>query len=454
MAIIFISLISLFLFRNSFSIYFFQDDWFLLSISKIKSFADFLHFLIPRPDVQFYRPLSSESFYLLGRQLFSLNTFGFHLIAWIFFLLNIFLVFKLAEKFIHGKTLPVLFTLLYATSAVHYNSLYWLPNFSYILSGFWYFFGFFLFLESKHSVKNNLLLITIFILGIFSNEFMLTFPVILFVYTLLLDKKKLTQSITLFFALFFIICFYLLIRLFVFKPNTGTYQFVFDKSIISSYRFFSMFFLSFPETMKDQMISFYKVNSTFLQTFSREFYIFLANLITFGFAFIILPFIYYLKNKNYKIYIQKHYRKIILGLFWFIITLLPIIFVPSHISPHQGTIALFGFLLLFLVLFDGLKHIANKYLYFGLIIFLITSWIVSTFTSVSLNDDIHWIKRRSDLSFAWIQKIKETFPTLPKNSLIQLPTEDKEVKVALNDGRAIGEVYDDESIRVIFKVVP
>lgn len=121
----------------------------MLSISKIKNIADFLHFFIPRSDVQFYRPISSEGFYLLARQLFGLNPLGFHLIAWLFFVLNIILVWKLARQFLMNKQNASVLAFLYATSAIHYNSLYWIVNFSYILAGFWYFFRFFTFSKGR-----------------------------------------------------------------------------------------------------------------------------------------------------------------------------------------------------------------------------------------------------------------------------------------------------------------
>lgn len=455
MAVFFIVIISLLLFKNSSTTYFFQDDWFVFSISKIASLGDFMNFFIPRNDVQFYRPLSHEVFFLLGRFLFDLNPLGFHIMVWVFFSANTFFVWKLLKIFIKNRILNLIGVFLYATSAIHYNSLFWIVNFSYILVSFWYFLGFFLFVNSKHSFKTHSLILVIFVLGILSNEFMMTFPVILLIYVLLIKKPTLRKTRVLFFGLLFVTELYLIFRFLIYRPNFGAYQFVFDKSIVSSYRFFFMFFLNFPETMKDQMISFYKVNTQFLQTFTTEFYLFFANLLSFIFAFTVIPVFYYFKSKNYKSYIRKNSGKIIFSILWFIITLTPIIFVPSHISPHQGSISFFGFLLIFLVMFEGVRQHGNRYLFLGLRLILITVWLGSTITSIFLNDRIHWIKRRSDISKYWAQKIKKTYPFLEKNSVILIGADDKETKVALRDGLAVNELYNEESIKVIFiKAVP
>lgn len=450
MIIIPIILLSLLLFRNSFSIYFFQDDWFALSISKINSLADFFHFFIPRPDVQFYRPLSVEIFYSASRGIFNLNPLGFHAIVWLFFIINIFLVYKLTQKFLDSRKMQLLFTFLYALSSIHYASLFWLANFSYILSGFWYFLGFIFFLEKDNSARKNVLLAGVFILGLLSNEFMITFPVMIFIYTLLFRSKDWRQFIRLVVILFSILIFYGLIRFFIFKPHFDTYQIVFDKNVISSYRWFFLFFLNWPETMKDQMLNFYKINPRFLQSFSSEFYIFLTNLLVFVGIFIFLPIVKLIRSVQYRIFILKNREKILFALLWFIINLLPIIFIPGHIYPHHGTIALFGFLALFLILFSGYKQYLNRYLYGFTIALLIISWVISSFMTVSLNDKIHWINWRSDKARMWVQRTKSAFPSVPPESFIQIPTEESEDKIALADGRAIKELYGDDSLNIIF----
>lgn len=279
---------------------------------------------------------------------------------------------------------------------------------------------------------------------------MITFPVMLFIYILLFKLKTFKKYISLFSVLFIIFLFYLFIRLFIFKPNYGTYHFVFDKSIISSYRFFVLFFLNWAETMKDQMLSFYRVNPRFLASFPYEVYSFVANAVIFLAVFIILPIIYFLKNMKYRKSVKQEYRIIIFAVLWFIINLLPIIFIPSHISPHQGTIALFGFLLIFFVCYDRLKQYVNKYLYAVVIFLLGISWILSSFAAISLDDRVHWIKRRSDYARQWIGRIKAAFPHLPANSLVQIPTEDKEMIVALGDRYGIKAVYGDDTLGVIY----
>lgn len=425
-----IIILSLFLYRNSLNIYFFQDDFFMLSITHPNNLSDIASFFIPRSDVQFYRPLSHELFYFLGRSFLDWNPFLFHLAIFAVFIGVIALFYKLGRYFLNHQPIRLFSSFLFATSAIHYNSLNWIVNFSYILVAFFFFLGLILYFDKRPTYQ----IILVYILGLLSNEFMIVFPIIICLYKF---KKSL-------FSIFFTItAIYSFNRFILFPPQIGSYNYTIGKEILSSYRFFFLFFLNFPETIKDQMLSLLKIKEEFIQSFRWELAIFFIN-------FVLILLIFTLPLFQSKRIISK---KFIFLFLFFIITLLPIVGIPAHTSPHQGTIAFAGFLLFILLPLDTIWPKIPRVRAIMVIISGII-WIYSSFLNINLNDRIHWIKRRSDIVKDWISKIDKKRNIIIANSILIIGTDDKETKVALKDGEGIREYVQLPNITVKFSPNP
>lgn len=430
-------------FYKSFSIYFFQDDFFILFISKINSFSEFLQFFIPRTDVQFFRPLSHEVYFFIVRLLFGTNPLAFHFVGWLFFALNLVLVYKLSSFYLNQKSSRFFLVLLYGTSAVHYNSLFWIVNFSYLIGTFFYFLAFYAF---KINIKgSNLYTLSLFFIGLLVSEFLITLPLIILIDYLIAEKKK--QKINkLIIGLIAICFFYFIFRFIIYRPDVGTYKMIFNRQVISSFRFFFMFFFNFPETIKDNLITFYKFRPEFLKAFGFEIILCIINLLIVSFFLLIYPVFRFLKAKKLSFIFQKNYKTMLFCFLWVTTSLLPIIFIPSHISPHHGSITLFGFIMFFIFTSEIAK--INQIIIFPLIF---SFWLAASISIVNLNNKIHWIYRRSDISKKWIRRLKNDYPVIPKGSIIYLPSTDKETLVALNDGKAINVLYNDYSLKVLFQ---
>lgn len=430
-------------FYKSFSIYFFQDDFFILFISNINNLSKFLQFFIPRTDVQFFRPLSHEVYFFTVRLLFGTNPLAFHFVGWISFALSLVLVFKLSSFYLKQKSSRFFLVLLYGTSAVHYNSLFWIVNFSYLSGTFFYLLSFYTF---KIDIKgSNLYTLSLFFIGLLVSEFLITLPVIILIDYLVAEKKR--QKINkLIIGLIAICFFYFIFRFFIFRPDIGTYKMIFNLQVISSFRFFFMYFFNFPETIKDNLITFYKFRPEFLKTFAFEIVICILNFLVVSFFLLIYPVFKFLKTKKLLFILQKNYKTLLFCFLWVITSLLPIIFIPSHISPHHGSITLFGFIMFFIFTSEIAK--INQKIFFPLIF---SVWLASSITIVNLNNKIHWIYRRSNISKKWIARLKNDYPVIPRESTIYLPSTDKETIVALNDGKAINVLYNDYSLKVLFQ---
>ncbi len=150
----FIFLVVFIVFSPIFSLYFAQDDFFHLKMGTASSVSDFLNFFSFRNPYgyAFYRPLTTQVYNFLMKSLFGLQPLYFHLVSFIFFLANIFLVFKILEKLLKNKGPASLLgglggAFLYALNASHLGSLAYISNLQAIGMAFFLFFAIFGLLE-------------------------------------------------------------------------------------------------------------------------------------------------------------------------------------------------------------------------------------------------------------------------------------------------------------------
>jgi hypothetical protein len=424
-------IINILLFLSSFSAYFFQDDFFNFQISHATTISSVLHFFIPHTDIQFYRPLSSEIFFFTGRYFFEFVPMYYHLVVWFVLVFNWFLVYKITQKFIPYRVYSSLVVVLYATSAIHYNTLFWLSNFSYVFGATWFFLAFLMISSEGKLTKKRPLLVIIYLLGLLTSEFVIVFPFIMIAWFLLMKQQQLKEFIISFIPLIIITGCYIYMRTVVFPPDLRSYHIELNRQIISSYRFFLMYFLNWPETMKDNMLSYIKIRPIFLSTFLFENIIWLFMSI-WAICIVVIP-ISFLTSKKFSIY----WRLIVFLSIWILVSVGPIVIVPSHIAPHHGSIALVGFLIL--LMYPMSLYRQKVWMLYP----LLTVWLVSSALTISFDNQHHWILRRANIAHYWIDR-------LPKKDIIIVPSDEKEVKVALDDGEAFRQIYNDDNIKVKF----
>lgn len=116
----------------SLGVYFVQDDFWLFSISRVNTLNDMAAFFLPRFDVVWYRPLSSQIFFWLGRVLFGLQPLPYHLIVLLTHMCAAGLIYLLALKLVQNKSTAILATIFYGVNQMHVVSLSWLASFSFV----------------------------------------------------------------------------------------------------------------------------------------------------------------------------------------------------------------------------------------------------------------------------------------------------------------------------------
>lgn len=446
--VIFLTILaSLYLYKDSFSAYFFQDDWFTFSISKASNLKEFFHFFIPRTDIIYYRPLGMQLPFFIIRSLFGLNPIAFHVLAFFTHIFNIFLVYYLIKLINKNNYIALLTSFLYGTSAIHYIPFYWFSTFPFILGPTIFLISLIFYLKSIINHQNLFRYSVIFfILGIFVNELMVTFPFILILMCLFLNQNK--KNLVHILPFFIIDLGYIFVRFIFFSPpSVGVYRMAINKEVLLNLKGYLIWLFNWPEEMKSQFQSLFKINPLFMKEFQFFGLSFILTLFIILFVFMIFILMsLYLKNKFTVI------KKLIIMFLMFIGSLAPVLFFSNHSFSYYLPIPL---ILILIVFSDLLKIIGlldtNKSKLINLLIFLlISSWYYSSLITVRFNSLIHWAPRRAVLSEKLINGILGERIIEPDKIIFTIQNT-SENKLALNNQDGLKIILNDDKIITNYK---
>ena len=417
--------LSLILYKDTFNAYFFQDDWFNLKISTVHKLSDFFMFFIPRQDVTFYKPLGMQIPFYLLKTLFGLNPLPFHILAFITHVFNIILVYLISLKISQKKNISLFISFLYGTSAIFYTQLFWPSAYSFLIGPTTFFLSFLFFLQfidRKKKIFYYLSLI-IFSLGIFTNEMVNVFPLVISFYLLMSGLRKFWKYVIPFFFLSFTLIFG---RFLLFAPPLeGSYQLVFGKHILTNLEAYILWSLNLPEELKAQLVSFWKLNPLFIQNFPQLTRLIYVSLFISFCAFFLFP-LFYIKKTSI---IER--KKILFGLGWFILGLLPVIFFSKHSFSYFLAIPAAGFYFTVGTLILIIISKAKKIFSIILVAIIILNWLITSFTTIDFNKNVHFAPRRSKISQELVDRAKKNYPNQKQKSIIYVP-DSSENKLSLN----------------------
>lgn len=409
--------------------FFTQDDFSLLLISQAKDFKEFVQLFKPLNTAIFYRPLSMQLFFYLTRTVFGLRPLAFHLIAFLFHLLNSFLVYHLIKILTRNKQTAFLVAFCYAVSSVHFMSLFWICEFSLILSAFFSFLSLISYLHKKQYS-----FIFFFLLALLSNELSATLPLIILSYHLILKKPLAWKKLIL--PVIFIGSF-IFLRFFWFTTSLGeSYKPHFTPGqFLSGLRWYLFRSLSLPELIKDFLDKepFLKLN------------LFTAVVFLFS-SFLVPSFLLFIKKKR-----KINFKILLFAFSWFALSLLPVIFMPKHLLSSYLTIGLPGILLFWLYHLSLLQTKFKKIL----IVIALGSFFASSLISVRFLKKHHWIVYRAKIAEKNIQNLLKTTPKFENKSIIYFeetkPNSAKELYLALSGEAAIKVFYNNPTLQVFFE---
>jgi len=434
-----IFILSLIIFFPSLTNFFTHDDFFLLKISRISSFGGFLNFfnLLRGPEgLGMYRPLAMQTFYLLDWKLFNLNPLGLHAISFITFFAVVYLVYKLAQVLLSShparrsyasgvaggplpithyplsiNAVPLMAAFLYATSASHFGHLYSLGTYPELLVTLFTLLGAINFIDFIKGRGERYLLFSFlcFLGGLLSKETFAIIPalfVLIYLYYLVTDRKNLVKPRTFIISLIPFIA--VLIGYFYFRfryfglPKGDSYIWVFSSRVFNTLAWYFLWALNLPEMLVDFVGPGLRLNPNLFKYWSREI---IPIFVLFGLQLVLL-FYAFLKSfvTRNKSQITNHYSLFTFCMAWFVICLLPVLFLPLHKFTYYLTLPLVGFTIFISYLLVTIHHSPVTILFFSL-------WLSLSVPILALTSETHWMTRGAEISkkvYVYFQINKQT----------------------------------------------
>ncbi|MBI3559322.1 hypothetical protein HY085_02905 [Candidatus Gottesmanbacteria bacterium] len=402
-------------FRESFTNFFFQDDFFNMTLAQSQNLANaFNIFKRPILDFYFYRPLTTQFFWTVGWQLFGWNQTGYHLITFLFFIINIILVYYLATLLTKSRLTVFLTTFFYAFSSTHFYRLFFLSQFQEIglATG--------VFLTVIFYIKKSRWSLLFLALSLMSKETAAVTPVILLACDLFFRKKV----GKLFIAHCSLPIFYLLARFMFFGlASGGTYVWDFSpKQVANNFFWYGLWSLGIPEAFVNLKILFVtKLND--LGQFQAFYFVNPEVFTAFGiwggpiiltFSLFIFTVALFIKIKTLLIHVGK---EIFFGAAIFIIFLLPVAFFPFHKFAYSLTVPIFGvsFILANLVVNFPARFLIATLFFYSLLFYFTTQYNLSH----------HWATGKAFTAEKVFGYLKENSPLVKSYRNIYFQNDDR-----------------------------
>lgn len=367
------------------NIFFAQDDFFLLAVSRPKNAADFLSFFIPRYDTVWYRPLSQQIFFFLGQRLFGLNAWAFHMSLLLTHTVNVILVYFFLSLLVKNRWAAMFGSAFYAFNPSHFLSLAWPAAYGFLLGPTFYLgviIAYFKYLQTKKFMW-YLTSFVLFLLSILAIELnIISVGVIVILELLFSDsrEKKFAINIAKKLTPFFAVALTILIgRFLIFPPETIglPYHFTFATTMVSSFIWYNLRASGLVQSLwLGESLKWIHLVSWTL------FWLMTLTLATAGF-----------NNRLNKTFT--------LSLILTVLGEFPFLLLPEHRSPHYLSYALIGVGASLSVLFSQRFNFNKLCSFFtlGLIFLIIFSW-----TGVKIEQKTHWIVKRAAIAKKLVER--------------------------------------------------
>ncbi len=420
--------------------FFSGDDWFHLRVSQIGSFKEFLNFFSlvrTSQSIAFYRPLPTQGFFFIFQRLFGLNPPPYHLFVLFCFGYSLYLLHHFVKLLTANKQVAIIAVLIYGFSVSNFTRLYFLSAFQEIALVIFSLLTLTSYLENKR--KKSLVF---FLLALLSKETAIVLPFLIII-TAWLNKKIKIPNFLPYFAL---LVPYLYLRFRVFGATAGdTYLWNFSPvKALNTLTWYILWAIGSPELLVDYIGSGFKP----IPRFFTDFHLW--------WPWIILPLVIlillsvYLLFKNY----VKERRNITYGVLFFMLSISPVLFLPTHKFSLELGLPLVGFSLVMALLLPKSK-LANLFL----VVFIFYNLAMNYLTYTT-----HYSVNRGKISQKTYEYFVRNYPKEPTNSYLEFindtPSYTKEWGSSRQVSNAIGGselfrvLYHDPGYTVYFEDFP
>jgi hypothetical protein len=388
-------LISFVIFYPSLFVFFTNDDFFFLKISQANNLGQFFNFfnIFQGPDgFGMYRPLTTQVFYFLSWKFFHLSPLPLHIISFLFFFGVIYLVYRLVIELLKNEKTALLSAFLYAVSATHFGHLYYLAAFQELGMTLLVLLSCLMFIKQK-----NMLSFIFFILALMSKETAIVTPILLALIYLFkkINGSKVIDYRRLFTKLLpFVICsfIYLLIRVRWYGFATGD-SYIWDFSIKKMFNtgiWYLLWSLNIPEALVDYMGSGFKIDPNLFIFWGNQIKSIIILFLVQGLMLSVV-----LTKDLFKVKKSETKENNLVSLFcffWFLISLLPVIFLPFHKFTFYLTLPIIGIVFRISYVITSSK-ISNLFV----ALFLIT-WTTTSVLTLKFTIRTNWITQDEIIS--------------------------------------------------------
>lgn len=427
-------ILSLIIFHKSLSVFFFQDDFFLISLSRAATLKDIFQFFIPRNDVIYFRPISLQMFYFLMFKIFGMKLIYYHLVQILIHSLNGLLIFNLTKKILKNEKIAFIASFFFVTSWTHFYELTWTAS-TFNSVGLLFVLLFILsYLTSN--LKRFFVPEVFLILSLLSVETAVIAPILLFLSLFMFARNKFDWKRSI---LHLVLVFaYLVFRFIIHKvPATDSYSIGFSPLIVKNIIIFFLWLINFPEIISVHLTirDFPFVSDWFAEKFPIY-----SILISETLVFLFLVFIYILIKNRRSIFNKINF----FGALWFLIAILPIIIIPKRVYPYYPFIAQAGFWIIFgNIILQNFKYLLVKV--------FVLYFIFSNLATMWFTNENHWIFSESYQSKFYVEDLLRQFPTIRQkghNILINAGLD--QTKQALSRGLAFNVALNNYKIKFYF----
>ncbi|MCL4367001.1 glycosyltransferase family 39 protein [Patescibacteria group bacterium] len=452
-----IFLSSLVLFYPSLNTFFTHDDFYHLNISNVNTITGFLKFFDLTHSWTGYghfRPLSDQLLYFVDIKLFNLNPVPLHILSFMVLFSIVIIVYKITLDLTHRRSIALLLAFFYSTSSTNFERLYFLQGLQELVMGVFFFLCAWLFIKylERRKASSYLFCFCAFVLALFSKETAAVLPIVLLsIYFLEYWESKKTIAfrdlVRIFTPFILTIISYLYLHIFKYGLAQGdSYVWIISPRLINTLVWYALWSFNIPEMLVDYIGPGLHINPNLFRYYSEQI---IPILSLFMLLVISILFITVRSYQKYKVTDKKI---IIFGMMWFILGLLPVLFLPWHKFTIELTVPLFGLLLTLTVILDKAPRLV-------MIVIVLLFFVTSVLTN-NLTYQTHWIVQGAKtaqrtlnflnglgLDSAKVYTVE--FYDLPKDKgLPWSPTE--QLKTILSDQNFF-EVYFPQEINVVYK---
>lgn len=419
--------LSLCIFFPALSQFFSGDDWFHLRITQIDSFREFLNFFSFSHTAQsaaFYRPLPTQVFFFVFQKLFGLTAWPYHLFVLICFGYSLYLVNRFAQSQFEDKKKSLLTAFVYGISVSNFTRIYFLSAFQEIALVIFSLLCLLSFEKSKHKS------LIFFILALLSKETAIVLPLLLLIFNFKIIKKQVFLMV----PIIIVSIVYLYFRLGVFGMVSGdSYTWNFSPSkLANTLMWYILWSFGAPELLVDYVGSGLRLVPKFFADYSTWWKIIISLLLG---TLSSIGIIVVQRIKELKIYLIRYIS-------FFLIAILPVLFLPSHKFALELGLPLVGFSLAIVLLLSGHKKIFTT-IFLSFYITLNLSMNYLTYTR-------HYSVNRGEISRKVFNYFSNTFPNHPQEQFFEFVNDAEDYGVEWGQSKQISQTLSGSDFFKVF----